>query len=163
MDHRYPPLKRHVSLQPFSRDHFLGLTRARQLSQAAAAGASARIQAKKDMLAAWKAEIEAHFDEEERLLIPLMTPAWSARLGREHRAIRALVAAAQPDGPDMGATWCGELGRRLHDHIRWEERELFEAIQKSATSEQLAQLAAATAAMEKSRPGIRIRGRGPRP
>ena len=33
--------------------------------------------------------------------------------------------------------WCEGGGRQLHDHVRWEERILFQAIQQRATAQQL--------------------------
>ncbi len=83
---------------------------------------------------------------------------------REHGSIRNLVVTGRRRSADEPPpeSWCATLGRELRDHIRWEERVLFGAIQNRATPLQLDQLAMATAEIEKRRPGLRIRGRGPR-
>jgi hypothetical protein len=43
------------------------------------------------------------------------------------------------------------LGQAFNDHIRWEERELFPAIEKAAQPQQLMELLPATTAMELTR------------
>ena len=127
----HPPLKRHESLQPFSRDHFMGLKAANQLIKAADAGNAARIAAAAYFRQCWGAEIADHFREEEQLLIPLMLDSEIQQMRREHDSIRHLVATDQRrNAPKLppSSQWCATLGRELHDHIRWEERVLFGAI-----------------------------------
>ncbi len=155
----HPPLKRHESLQPFSRDHFIGLKAANRLVDAAAGDPVARAAAISYFYDCWNAEIAEHFTQEEQLLIGLMLPPEIVQLRHEHHEIRTLAkagglksASRPPSGP-----WCKELGQKLHDHIRWEERVLFGAIQNRATAGQLAALAESTAVIEKRRPGLRIR------
>ena len=159
-ENNHPPLQRHASLQPFSRDHFMGLKAANGLLQAA--DNAARIAATTYFHQCWDAEIAAHFREEEELLIPLMLDSEIRQMRYEHDRIRNLVAADRQRGVNTppSSTWCATLGRELHDHIRWEERVLFGAIQDRATPAQLASVGAATAEIEKKRPGLRIRGRG---
>src|SRR5690606_35682769 len=127
----HPPLQRHPSLQPLSRDHYLGLVHARRMVRAADADDIERRGALAAFLDAWDIEIAAHFDDEERLLAPLAPPAGRERLLREHRELRDLVdeARLRRREIDPGADWLADLGQRLNDHIRWEERELFTAIQ----------------------------------
>jgi iron-sulfur cluster repair protein YtfE (RIC family) len=158
--HDHPPLQRHHSLQPFSRDHFVGLRAANRLRLAAQAGDSARLAAATYLYECWDAEICDHFQQEENLLIPLMLPEETQRLRREHDTIRDLVATGRSRRSDAppAVQWCAELGRHLHDHIRWEERVLFGSIQQRATPVQLAAVGRATAEIEKRRPGLRIRG-----
>jgi iron-sulfur cluster repair protein YtfE (RIC family) len=132
-------MKRHPSLVPLSRDHNVGLILARKLSRGDQGVAD-------EFLAAWNEEMSDHFDEEERLLQPLMDPGHRQRLQDEHREIRALVAQLQA-GDDVAE----ELGTRLHDHIRWEERQLFPAIEACATPTQLDALAKQTAELEHRR------------
>lgn len=159
----HPPLKRDLSLQPFSRDHFMGLKAANGLIQTADAHHAARSAAVAYFHRCWDAEIADHFREEEQLLIPLMLDPEIAQMRAEHDSIRNLVAEGRRTGTQTPAPqWCARLGRELYDHIRWEERVLFGAIQNRATPLQLDQLAMATAEIEKRRPGLRIRGRGPR-
>jgi hypothetical protein len=80
-----PPLKRHATLQPLSREHMGGLIQARSLRQAADRERAKRLRAIASFLDAWRSEIRAHFDDEERLLLPLVSsPALRERLLDEH-------------------------------------------------------------------------------
>jgi iron-sulfur cluster repair protein YtfE (RIC family) len=160
----HPPLKRDESLQPFSRDHFMGLKAANRLTQAVAADDAEKCAAAAYFHQCWDAEIADHFREEEQLLIPLMLDSEIQQMRQEHDSIRNLVATDRQrhGAAPPAAHWCSALGRELHDHIRWEERTLFGAIQDRATPTQLAAVGKATAEIEKRRPGLRIRGSGPR-
>ncbi len=163
-EYDHPPLQRDESLQPFSRDHFMGLKAANELTKAAAAGNAARISAAAYFRRCWDAEIADHFHEEEQLLIPLMVEPEIKQMLHEHGSIRNLVAAGLRRSADEPPpeSWCAALGQELRDHIRWEERVLFGAIQDRATPGQLDAVGKATAEIEKRRPGLRIRGPGPR-
>lgn len=131
-------MKRHLALEPFSRDHNGGLILARHLQER---GASALAEFR----AAWKAELRDHFEEEERLLGPLCPAEALTRMLQEHEEIRVLGRTASDDEAAR------DLGQRLHDHIRWEERELFVAIESHATEVQLTALAQGSDQMEARR------------
>lgn len=118
-------MKRHKALEPFSRDHNTGLILARSLQL----GREGAEQAARE---AWESELKDHFEEEERLLGPLLDSALLQRLITEHRQIAQHLA-------DLPASMA-ELGNALHDHIRWEERVLFPWLETHATEEQLADL-----------------------
>lgn len=136
-------MKRHPALEPFSRDHNVGLVLARQLIDAGDPAVQSQFAA------VWAEEMEDHFDEEERLLGPLASEEDRGRLLAEHGSIRQAAALAASDGLTPAA--CRELGDRLDSHIRWEEREFFPAIESSTTEPTLASLAVATAVLEKHR------------
>jgi len=76
----------------------------------------------------WSSDLERHFADEERLLLPLMK--WSAlqrfgdRMLDEHRVIRELVQKARRSPDDLA-----RFADMLRRHIRFEERELFPAIE----------------------------------
>lgn len=129
-------MKRHPALEPFSRDHNGGLILARALIEC-------RPGAAEEFRKAWDRELADHFDEEERLLGVLAGPSLAERLASEHRHLRGLVAGLPGSGK--------ELGHALDAHIRWEERELFVAIEAGAGEAQLAELAARTQAVEERR------------
>lgn len=149
-----PPLQRHVSLQPLSRDHYVGLVQAQRLIKAAGASAEQRRQALDDFARIWTEEIEPHFGDEERLLWSLMNPDDTRRLHEEHARIRALAAdaAAQRQVAEPDAGLIQGLGQLLNDHIRWEERQLFVEIERSAGEQSLQQLQRETEQIEQSRP-----------
>lgn len=156
-----PPLHRHPALQPLSREHFNGLVQARRLQQAAEAeGERGRVIDGFD--AAWRDEISPHFDDEEELLGPLSSNADAQRLRADHDEIRALVAEILASRERADPAHLRRLGRLLHDHIRWEERSFFPALQESIGAEDLERLDRAMQRLEDERPGSRRRG-DPRP
>jgi hemerythrin-like domain-containing protein len=156
-----PPLKRHASLQPFSRDHHLGLVRAQQLIRSASGDATQRRAAVRAFVDAWEQEIRDHFADEERLLIGLIAPGHERRLREEHAELARLAqeAPARAQSPDPQRDWTERLGKLLNDHIRWEERELFPAVETSASPETLEAIATETARVEQTR---RRSGNNPR-
>ncbi len=128
-------MKRAFALEPFSRDHNDGLHLARALREE-------RPDAPALARAAWERELSDHFAEEERLLGPL-AGGDSARLYEEHRQIEQLISELP--------TSCVALGQALEDHIRWEERVLFPAIESRMTPDQEATLAQEALKMEHRR------------
>ena len=155
----FPPLKRPPALQPLSREHMSGLIQARNLIAAAAGPADQRRATVAAFLHAWETELVAHFQDEETLLSHLITPEDRERLIAEHAQLRELAARliAMQTAPTSDAL--SELGALLHDHIRWEERELFPSAEGSATAADFESLAAAAARIEADRPGARARHR----
>jgi hemerythrin len=149
-----PPLQRHPALQPFSRDHYTGLVQARHLLRAGDGGEGERREAIGAFMHAWSTEIAEHFADEEALLTELMTVEQQDRLEREHGRLRQLAAEAgdAESGRDRGVAWARSVGQLLEEHIRWEERELFPAIERACTGEELAALERRTAALEARRP-----------
>ncbi|MEI8281607.1 MAG: hemerythrin domain-containing protein [Armatimonadota bacterium] len=129
-------MKRHIALEPFSRDHYSGLTLAKGLIEGQPS-ATERCRSE------WDAELRDHFEQEEKLLNPLIPQEFSEQLTREHREIAHLIFLL----PDLGTT----LGQALNDHIRWEERVLFPWIENNCTSDQMSALLAHTTIIEESR------------
>lgn len=131
--------KRAEALQPLSRDHLKALVAAKALREAEDAGA-ARVA----FLDFWRDHGAHHFRVEEEVLLPQWAlyaevdrPAVS-RMLEEHLAIRreALRLVAGEGSPaELHA-----LGDLLHDHVRFEERRLFPAIEDSLNEEELARL-----------------------
>lgn len=107
----------------------------------------------REFLAAWDKEISDHFAEEERLLRPLLLTEndWT-RLLSEHDALRDLQrqAATEPERA-VEAEWMLRVGSILHDHIRWEERELFPRIEKTVSASELQHLSLETREIEARR------------
>lgn len=150
----HDPISRHEALAPFSRDHYVGLVKARHLIKAAAKDDIARRGALSEFIDAWDSEIAPHFRDEERLLADIASPEDRERLFNEHRRLtqlaetaRALHGEIDPDPETVR-----RIGQALDDHIRWEERELFNRVQDKLTPEQLAELGIETATIERSRP-----------
>ncbi len=153
-EHENAPIARHAALQPLSRDHYQGLVCAQALIRSADDEAEARQDAVRRLLEAWDAEIADHFADEERLLDGLIAVASQKRLETEHTYLRELIqqAAAVPPQSDPGVELVRHLGEALRDHIRWEERELFNEAERSATPRQLETISDETSRIEASRP-----------
>lgn len=149
----HPPLTRHPALQPLSRDHYVGLVQAQHLLRAAQAGESDRRAALADFRTAWQQDISVHFMDEERLLVALIPePTSRERLLDEHARLRNLASRALQGTEDPDPDLLRQIGQLLNDHIRWEERHLFPAIEETAGQNQLANLQETTSALELSRP-----------
>jgi hypothetical protein len=82
------------------------------------------------------------------------------RLETEHRVIGALAERCAADAVGFAAQpgVCKELGRLLRLHVRWEERVLFEVVQRAA-GVALDELSEASGEIERARPGSRAFGR----
>ncbi len=150
----HPPLTRHEALAPFSRDHYIGLVRAHHLIKSADADAVARRKAIAEFIDGFDHEIADHFDDEERLLIDLLDAAHRKRLIAEHRTLRELADQARQlrHQVDPDPERVRQIGQAFDDHIRWEERELFQHIQSTLSEAQLRVLQGHTAPIEQSRP-----------
>lgn len=131
--------KRAEALQPLSRDHLKALLTAKALREATEVGA-----ARTAFLDFWRDHGAHHFRVEEEVLLP----QWALyaevdrpgvqRMLEEHLAIRreALrLVTGEGSLEDLRA-----LGDLLHDHVRFEERALFPAIEGSLSAEQIARL-----------------------
>lgn len=135
-------MKRAEALRPLSREHLVALTVAKKLREAddVAAAASA-------FLEFWEADGQRHFRIEEEVLLP----GWAlhaevdrpavARMLEEHLAIRREALRFDAGKPSLPETHA--LGDLLHDHVRFEERQLFPMVEEALEETSLDRLAAA--------------------
>ncbi len=160
-DFTHAPLHRHEALAPFSRDHYIGLMQAQQLRKAADADNVTRRKAIAAFTDTWNQEIAEHFRDEERLLLGLMREEDRARLLREHKQLTELARQARHLGKeaDPDPSMLKQIGEMLEKHIRWEERELFDRLQKRLDEEQLNALRQHTGEIEQARPRKACRDR----
>ena len=147
-------MKRAPELRALSEDHHHGLVLARKARLAGAGeGTATPGEVWTQVLEAFETELEPHFRIEESLLAPALEAAGETplvgRLLEEHAALRELVG---PESPRTPAT-LGRFGEVLEKHIRFEERELFEAAQRILSAEQLRAVAAASEADATAPPG----------
>lgn len=122
-------MRRDPRLIRYSQEHYAALRLARMLAQVdATEGIPPAITAAVDGA---RGGLERHFAEEERELIPQLDAfgesALVARLRAEHAALGSLLWSTG-DGAAMV-----RLGRLLASHVRFEERELFAALQRHWT------------------------------
>ncbi len=135
-------MKRAEALRPLSREHLVALLAAKKLHEA-----EDLTTATQDFLAFWDEEGRKHFRIEEEVLLPgwaaygEIDRAGIARMLEEHLAIRreALRLAAG----ELSLVQVHELGDLLHDHVRFEERQLFVAAEAALDDAALGRLAVA--------------------
>lgn len=137
-------MKRAAAFQDLSRDHFTALVAARHVERSAEAHelAPSFEHATNAFLALWNTELSAHFDEEDANLAPVLAhqpeaASLLARLQRDHRDLRMMFARLNAESPKLD--WV-ETARRLRDHVRWEEDELFQWLQEALRPAELDQL-----------------------
>jgi hypothetical protein len=120
-------VKRHAALVPLSHDHHRALVQARRLRARGLAGAA-------EFVRFFASETTRHFREEEEQVFPLLDdePASLSEILLQHHRLRALAHRLRA-GEDVTT----ELADLLEAHIRLEERELFELVQRTASDEQL--------------------------
>jgi hemerythrin-like domain-containing protein len=137
-------MRRIPELRELSGDHHHGLVLAQKATQAAVrADGRAAAEMWVEVELQFAAELAPHFLIEETLIAPHLEAAGESamtqRLYAEHRALRECVE------PGSGRTPAdlGRFGELLENHIRFEERELFEAAQQRLSSEALTAVAEA--------------------
>jgi iron-sulfur cluster repair protein YtfE (RIC family) len=137
-------VRRHAALVPLSNEHHHELAHARRLLQAAGAGPEQRLAVASAYVDAFFTETVEHFRREEEILFPLYarhagsTPVLE-RILREHRELHGLVRAlrAAAAAGDIPPETLSGLGGLLHDHVRVEERELFDEIERIVPAAEL--------------------------
>jgi len=131
------PLKRHVSLQPLSRDHHHGLLLCWKIRSGLSNGV-ALDKIKSYVSIFFEEHLAPHFELEEQHVFPVLGDELHPmvkRALREHRKLKRLL------------TITDDLERRLNQfeellatHIRFEERVMFAELQTVATPEQLLEI-----------------------
>lgn len=130
-------MKRHTSLISLSKDHHQTLIIVQILKKNAPVykGMPNDPEGKrKYILNFWKTELADHFTVEEKILIPEIIGKNSDlneicnQVLEEHKQIRELVSQLKySDNPEYELD---QIGHSLENHIRLEERKLFEKIQE---------------------------------
>jgi len=145
-------MRRHESLQSLSRRHHGAL----QLARALQVGVAPRLRATlpadpgalvDEVLARWREELEPHFAVEEEVLAPAIEgrspelTRLAIELRAQHDELRAMLGRLETDAADP-IPLLDAFGRRLEHHVRWEERTLFEAVQRLLDADALVELGA---------------------
>lgn len=138
MDKEIKPIKRSNQLAPLSREHHETLLLAWKIRQ------GIRLNIESDRIVSycsWFGEnfMERHFAEEEvefGMILPAEDPFLS-RMMDEHRQVRLQLKniAAVPTHEQLEL-----LAKMITDHVRFEERQLFNYIEEMATQQQLDRL-----------------------
>jgi hemerythrin-like domain-containing protein len=129
------PIKRSKQLAPLSREHHDGLLFSWKIKQGINNRAPLETM-QKFTLWFWKHHIRPHFYQEEKILMPYM-PAndpLAKRLKEEHDHIRELIIELDEEADKRHLLLLCDL---LDQHIRFEERELFNYLEELLTPVQL--------------------------
>lgn len=140
-------MKRQKALHSLSHDHHQGLILA-QLIKAGSPeykGLPTTLEGKKEYtLKSFTEDLVPHFAKEEEVLFPLAKNK-SQKIGdivdeliSQHKQIYSLIDRIKESDSIEGDL--DELGKMLEMHIRKEERELFQEIQKFLTEDELTKL-----------------------
>lgn len=115
------PLKRHLALIELSREHHRSLSLCVRILRTPSESHQAELEPHFP-------ELEHHFTEEETQFAPHwpnIAAELHQRFETDHADLRAMIAAPEFDSE----TWNRTFAQRLRDHARFEERELFPAVE----------------------------------
>ncbi|QEY23574.1 hemerythrin domain-containing protein [Neisseria animalis] len=115
------PLKRHSALIELSREHHHSLALCLRILRAPSESHQAEIEPH-------AAELAVHFQEEEQQFAPYwahIDPALRERFENDHAKLRGMMA--EPRYTDEA--WNTDFATTLREHARFEERELFPAVE----------------------------------
>ena len=138
-------MKRSAELRVLSVQHHHGLVAAQRLRQAVR-GKVPLAPAVTQFLQAWRDGIQPHFRAEEEILLPAFAqrvPADDPLIVRtltEHVALRRAVRELERAEAGSQQALAREIGQSLDDHIRFEERVLFPAIEAALEGPSLVEL-----------------------
>ena len=131
------------NLIPLSRQHQHALALCVRLDRAIRAGDVDLEAWQVEIQQQFESEIEVHFAVEEKLLFPAAAQfpdlqALIQQLLTEHSVLRDYFARAA--ARELDQQRLAHFGQKLAEHIRKEERQLFEGMQKVMSSSELATL-----------------------
>lgn len=140
-------MRRAPALAGLSRDHHRELVQARRLLRAAGASPAARLAAAREYVEAFFAETVEHFRREEEIVFPAYARHAGStqvleRILREHMQLHGLVRTLRAEAAAgvVSPATVRALGELLREHVRVEERVLFEDVQRAVPAAELAQL-----------------------
>jgi hemerythrin-like domain-containing protein len=137
---------RDKNLIPLSHQHQHALAFCVRLDRALAKGHADLDAWQEEMASIWEGEIRSHFEAEEKVLFPAAEKYVSLQplvrqLLSEHATLRDFFDRAK--NRRLGATALKSFGEALSQHIRTEERRLFEECQRQMSAEEMLQAGAA--------------------
>ncbi|HEV8523127.1 MAG TPA: hemerythrin domain-containing protein [Terriglobales bacterium] len=136
---------RDKSLVPLSHQHQHALALCVRIERDLASGGGNLGAWQEEIVKAFASEIRFHFEAEEKLLFPSAKKhgaldALIVQLLREHTVLRGFFARAERG--QLDATTLRAFVATLSQHIRTEERQLFELCQQLMSEEELTRLGA---------------------
>lgn len=132
------PIKRSNELAPLSREHHEGLLFVWKLRQGLQKGVATE-RLIKFIFWQWHNHIKPHFFQEEKILMPFFSAGneLADRMLKEHENIRELILNLDNDPDSRTISMLADL---INDHIRFEERQLFNYLEQTLTSSQLTEI-----------------------
>ena len=138
-------MERDVRLIRLSREHHHALVMSLRIERELPGASVTQMGALySDLVRFWAAGLLPHFNAENECMLARIAKRddpglqHAGRLQRDHREMEDLVDEMRvARTADDRRTALERFGVRLRDHIRWEERELFEWIQRSFTDEEM--------------------------
>lgn len=147
-------MKRHEAFKDFSRDHMFALRCAHHIDQAvrSVVNGPSLGDACAALLRSWDGDILWHFREEEDVILPVLSRHFPvagdsdfSRMLNDHCWLRDGIERLRGMGGSPDAKLAGEVARRLHDHVRLEERVIFPRLEKLLCAAELAEIEARSA------------------
>lgn len=134
------PIKRHQAIVTFSRDHHFGLLLVWKIRQGLKRAVNAELISNY-VLYYFQEDIEKHFKEEEAFLFSKLAVDDDLRLQAEqdHLAIYNQVAAIREN--KSNTVLLNQFADELENHIRFEERKLFNHLQSQIALSELEKIA----------------------
>ena len=138
-------MRRDPRLAPLSEEHHHGLVFALRIERELPGASDGEVELLySQLLRFWSRGLLPHFHTESECLLarlirhrPVEDPQIE-RLHREHLSMYGLVARMRDAPSPAGRREAlREFGATLHDHIRWEERDLFELAQAELSEGEL--------------------------
>jgi hemerythrin-like domain-containing protein len=137
-------MKRHIALQPLSRQHHTALLAVLLLKKGIARQAPPPIM-RAFVQQVWDEDLQPHFRAEEEWLLPAVQQPATENLVRqmleEHAQLRTMHHQMMVKDADSAVI--GQFASMLEQHVRWEERVCFPAMEPfidPALSERLLRL-----------------------
>jgi len=141
-------MKRHQSLYPLSHDHHHALVQALNLDKAGAGDDQAVFREAAARFADfWRSDLQRHFAQEEQIVLPLLAKYRAADAAEirvtleQHSDIVRLTGELNEklslQEVVIEASLLANLAEALRRHIRYEESELFPAVEASVPEEEL--------------------------
>jgi iron-sulfur cluster repair protein YtfE (RIC family) len=140
-------MKRLPAFQDLSRDHHTALLQARDIKWYFVGHEQAKSLTTliESFLTFWEDEALLHFREEEELLLPQLekrddqAEEMIQQVLSDHRWLRNRVNTliSEKEAPERAKQSLKAIGSRLHDHVRFEERVVFERFQEVFDEEDL--------------------------
>jgi hemerythrin-like domain-containing protein len=129
------PIQRSRQLAPLSREHHDGLLFAWKIKQGLEHKAPLE-KLREYSLWYWRNHIKPHFFQEEKILLPYLPSGhpMAVRLKEEHDHIRELILGLDDEADKRNLIILGDL---ITQHIRFEERELFNYLEELLPPEKL--------------------------